>query len=107
MSKDPTLSARGIGAMVRGIGAADQLNTLWGSRTYGDSSTLGDQLIDYHYHQAKPVPRLQGGQSWRQRGHPGLALFHVIQDPAGGPDLVTLGFGLPHGGPDHIAALRR
>jgi len=106
-STEPELRAIGIGAMIRGIGPLDRLNTLWGSRGYDNSGYHGDQLIDYHYHRRQPVPRLQGGDTWRPRGHPGLALFHVIQDDRGGPDLVTLGLGLPHGGPDHIAALRR
>lgn len=104
---DDRLCAAGIRSMERGLGPLDQLNTLWGSRGYGHGGYLGDQLIDYHFHGKTPVPRLQGGQSWRPRGHPGLALFHIIQDPDGGDDLVTLGLGLPHGGPDHIAALRR
>ena len=104
---DDTLRAAGIRAMERGLGPLDQLNTLWGSRGYGHGGYHGDQLADYHFHKTAPVPRLQGGQSWRPRGHPGLVLFHVIQDPDGGEDMVTLGLGLPHGGPDHIAALRR
>lgn len=104
---DDTLREAGIGSMERGIGPLDQLNTLWGSRGYGHGGYFGDQLIDYHYHMKAPVPRLQGGQSWRPRGHPGLVLFHLIKDDNGGDDMVTLGLGLPHGGPDHIAALRR
>lgn len=106
-STEPELRAIGIGAMIRGLGPLDRLNTLWGSRGYDNSGFHGDQLIDYHYHRREPVPRLQSGDIWRPRGHPGLALFHVIQDDQGGPDVVTLGLGLPHGGPDHIAALRR
>ena len=104
---DAAFQMADIGAMERGIGPLDQLNTLWGSRGYGSRGYHGDQLIDYHHHKKMPVPQLQGGQSWRPRGHPGLALFHIIKDPAGGSDFVTLGLGLPHGGPDHIAALRR
>lgn len=104
---DAKLRAAGVGAMERGIGRLDLLNTLWGSRGYGGRGYHGDQLIDYHHHKKVPVPQLQGGQSWRPRGHPGLALFHIIKDPTGGSDMVTLGLGLPHGGPDHIAALRR
>ncbi|MCA0015564.1 Z1 domain-containing protein [Mesorhizobium sp. B292B1B] len=106
-STDPNLRTLGVGAMIRGIGSLDRLNTLWGSRGYDSSGYYGDQFIDYHYHGRKPVPRLQSGDAWRPRGHPGLALFHVIRDDQGGPDVVTLGLGLPHGGPDHIAALRR
>ena len=106
-ASDDLLRELGIGAMERGLGPLDQLNTLWGSRGYGHGGYHGDQLIDYHFHKKVPVPRLQGGQSWRPRGHPGLALFHIIKDPDGGEDLVALGLGLPHGGPDHIAALRR
>lgn len=106
-ASDDLLRELHIGAMERGLGPLDQLNTLWGSRGYGHGGYHGDQLIDYHFHKMVPVPRLQGGQSWRPRGHPGLALFHIIKDPEGGEDLVALGLGLPHGGPDHIAALRR
>lgn len=106
-SSNPELRSLGVNAMIRGIGPLDRLNTLWGSRGYDNSGYYGDQFIDYHYHGRKPVPRLQSGDTWRPRGHPGLVLFHVICDDHGGPDLVTLGLGLPHGGPDHIAALRR
>jgi Z1 domain len=101
------LQSLGIGAMIRGIGPNDRLNTLWGSRGYDSNGYFGDQFIDYHYHGRKPVPRLQNGDTWRPRGHPGLALFHVVSDDQGGPDVIALGLGLPHGGPDHIAALRR
>ncbi len=104
---DPELARHGIGSIVRGIGPNDRLNTLWGSRGYGSSGYFGDQLIDYHYHKRTPVPRLEGGHAWRPRGHPGLALFHVVKDDRHGRDLVTIGLGMPHGGPDHIAALRR
>ncbi len=106
-STEPELRKIGVGAMIRAIGPKDRLNTLWGSRGYDNTGYYGDQFIDYHYHKRRPVPSLQGVDTWRPRGHPGLALFHVIQDDQGGPDLVTLGLGLPHGGPDHIAALRR
>lgn len=106
-SSEAKLRERGIGAMIRGIGPLDRLNTLWGSRGYDSSGYHGDQLVDYHFHKRQPVPKLQGGETWRPRGHPGLVLFHVVRDDAGGPDVVTLGLGLPHGGPDHIAALRR
>lgn len=106
-STEPILRKLKISAMTRGIGPLDRLNTLWGSRGYDSSGYHGDQLVDYHFHARQPVPRLQGGETWRPRGHPGLVLFHVIHDNAGGPDLITLGLGLPHGGPDHIAALRR
>lgn len=108
---DPTLAERGIKAMERGFASHSRLSTLWGSRGYPSKGSsrrayLGDQLIDYHFHRWGPAPSLQGGSTWRPRGHPGLALFHVIRD-AGGPDVVTIGLGIPHGGPDHIAALRR
>ena len=106
-SSEGRLQELGIGAMIRGIGPLDRLNTLWGSRGYDSSGYHGDQLVDYHFHKRQPVPTLQGGETWRPRGHPGLVLFHVVRDDAGGPDLVTIGLGLPHGGPDHIAALRR
>jgi hypothetical protein len=108
---DHYFASKGIGAMERGFASRDRLNTLWGSRGYSSSGSsgngyLGDQLIDYHYHRRGPVPSLQGG-SWRPRGHPGLALIHVIKDDCGGRDVVTMGLAIPHGGPDHIAALRR
>lgn len=107
VSTEHTLRDLSIGAIIRGIGPLDRLNTLWGSRGYDSGGYYGDQYIDYHYHGHKPVPRLQNGDTWRPRGHPGLVLFHVVRDDQGGPDCVTLGLGLPHGGPDHIAALRR
>lgn len=102
--RDPELAARGIRAVTRQVDERDRLATLWGTRGYGDSY-YGDEFVDYYHHNTKPVPSLQGGASWRPRGHPGLALFHLITDDHGGPDMLTLGLSVPHGGPDHIAAL--
>jgi len=102
---DPWLARRGVLAMTRQVGVGGRLETLWGTRGYGDKY-FGDELVDYHYHGVTPVPSIQGGGSWRPRGHPGMALFHLITSPDGGSDMVTVGLGVPHGGPDHIAALR-
>lgn len=103
---DPRLRQHGIRAMTRQLSPnRHSLQTLWGSRGYGNAY-FGDELVDYYHHQTLPVPSIEGGATWRPRGHPGLALFHVIRDPASRSDLVTVGLGLPHGGPDHIAALR-
>lgn len=105
-ARDPRLAALGIRAVTRDrneSGAA--LQTLWGTRGYG-GSYHGDELVDYYYHRTTPVPGIQGGASWRPRGHPGLALLHVVSAPELPTDFLAIGLGLPHGGPDHIAALR-
>ena len=105
---DPRLAAFGVLAMRRGVSpsAAYLLETLWGSRGR-TGEYLGDQLLDYHVHGSQPVPRLHQESVWRPRGHPGLVLFHVVRSPSEGePDSVAVGLSLPHGGPDHIAALR-
>jgi hypothetical protein len=80
------------------------LETLWGTRGHGHSY-FGDQYLDYHYHETKPVPELHRSNSWRPRGHPGLILFHIIRHERG-HDAIAVGVGIPHGGPDHVAALR-
>jgi hypothetical protein len=101
---DPTLRDAGVRAMTRRF-AGSRVNVLWGSRgTRGDY--LGDQLFDYHFHKSTPVPRLHDDQAWRPRGHPGLLLFHLVRHETKNIDMVALGLALPHGGPDHIAALR-
>jgi hypothetical protein len=105
-ARDSRLAALGIRAVTRDrneSGAA--LQTLWGTRGYG-GSYYGDELVDYYYHRTTPVPSIQGGASWRPRGHPGLALLHVVSAPELPTDFLAIGLGLPHGGPDHIAALR-
>ncbi len=105
-AQDARLSSRGISAMTRGRSNTGQLlNTLWGTRGYTDSY-FGDELVDYYFHQTAGRPNLQGGATWRPRGHPGLALFHVVSTTDLSNDTIAVGFGLPHGGPDHIAALR-
>ena len=93
-----------VECMTRSIPSQGLLATLWGSRGR-EATYLGDQFFDYHYHQTYPLPDIHGGGGWRQAGHPGLLLFHVIKDEHG-KDLVTAGLSLPRGGPDHIAALR-
>ncbi len=105
-ARDPRLAKKGIKAVTRErIPNGCALQTLWGTRGYG-GSYFGDELVDYYFHRTAPVPSLQGGASWRPRGHPGLALFHVVSAPELPTDLLAIGLGLPHGGPDHIAALR-
>lgn len=85
------------------------LRSTWGSRNpgEGDSAYLGDQLFDYHVHGGDPPKQLPGEPLWRPRGAPGLVLFHIIRsEDQTMADAVTVGLGLPAGGPDHIAALR-
>lgn len=104
--RDPRLAARGVRAVTRDRTTNGRaLQTLWGTRGYG-GSYFGDELIDYYFHRTAPVPSIQGGASWRPRGHPGLALLHIVSAPDLPTDLLAIGLGLPHGGPDHIAALR-
>jgi len=105
-ARDPRLAARGIQAVTRDRTTSGQsLQTLWGTRGYG-GTYYGDEFVDYYFHKTHPVPSIQGGASWRPRGHPGLALFHVVSAPELPNDLLAVGLGVPHGGPDHIAALR-
>lgn len=95
-----------IQMMTRGISErhTDQLVTLWGSRNPSEN-WLGDQLFDYHLHGPEKAPHLLTGEKWRPRGHPGLLLFHVVKEPSG-REVICMGLSIPHGGPDHIAALR-
>lgn len=103
---DRRLANAGVKAMTRQLSDnARSVQTLWGTRGYV-GAYLGDELVDYYHHRAAPIPSIQGGATWRPRGHPGLVLLHVIGHPAYATDLVGVGLGLPHGGPDHIAALR-
>lgn len=105
-ARDPRLALRGIKAVTRQANADGRsLRTLWGTRGYG-GSYFGDESIDYYHHKTKPVPSIQGGASWRPRGHPGLVLLHVVHAPNAPCDHLAIGLVLPHGGPDHIAALR-
>lgn len=104
--RDPRLEARGIRAVTRALNSSGTaLQTLWGTRGYGNTY-YGDELVDYYHHRTLPVPGIQGGASWRPRGHPGLALLHVVTAPDFATDFLSIGLGLPHGGPDHIAALK-
>ncbi len=86
-------------------GCSNRLATLWGSRNPSDR-WLGDQMFDYHFHNISGVPKLLTEGAWRPRGHPGLLLFHVIADADTGEEAVALGLAIPHGGPDHLAALK-
>ncbi len=100
------LAALKVRAVVRGEapGSPRMLNTLWGRRREG-GRYHGDQLFDYNFTGLTP-PRLLGGAPvWRQRGHPGLVLFHVIRPEHGEMDAVTVGLAIPHGGPEQFAAL--
>ncbi|PZU14242.1 MAG: hypothetical protein DI606_03140 [Sphingobium sp.] len=106
IARDARLAVRGIKAVTRERTPNGRaLQTLWGTRGYG-GTYFGDELIDYYFHRTAPVPSIQGGASWRPRGHPGLALLHVVNAPDLPTDQLAIGLGLPHGGPDHIAALR-
>lgn len=103
---DARLSDHGVRSMIRQLSSSEQaVQALWGTRGY-TGSYIGDELVDYYHHGSTPIPSIQGGASWRRRNHPGLVLIHVIKNPLSGHDLVAVGLGLPHGGPDHIAALR-
>lgn len=105
-ARDTRLAAKGVKAVTRERSANGRsLQTLWGSRGYG-GTYFGDEFVDYYFHRTAPVPSIQGGANWRPRGHPGLALLHVVSAPDLQSDLLAIGLGLPHGGPDHIAALR-
>lgn len=105
--RDPRLAAKAVNAVTRDRAASGRaLQTLWGTRGYG-GSYYGDEFVDYYFHRTLPVPSIQGGASWRPRGHPGLALFHIVSAPELPNDLLAVGLGIPHGGPDHIAALRK
>jgi hypothetical protein len=105
-ARDPRLASRGIRAVTRQASPNSRsLQTLWGTRGYG-GGYYGDEFVDYYHHQTSPVPSIQGGADWRPRGHPGLALLHVVNIPGLPTDQLAIGLGIPHGGPDHIAALR-
>lgn len=104
--RDPRLATRGIRAVTRERTASGRsLQTLWGTRGYS-GSYYGDEFVDYYFHRTAPVPSIQGGASWRPRGHPGLALLHVVSTADLPTDQLAIGLSIPHGGPDHIAALR-
>lgn len=100
-------NGRPIPMMRRGFlpGHSNLLATLWGSRNPTER-WFGDQVFDYHYHNASGAPRLLSDGSWRPRGHPGLLLFHPIIEPSTRREVLAIGLALPHGGPDHVAALR-
>lgn len=105
-AKSDQLRPFNIKMMTRGVSEryTDQLSTLWGSRNPSEN-WLGDQLFDYHLHGPEKAPHLLTGEKWRPRGHPGLLLFHVVQESLG-REVICMGLSIPHGGPDHIAALR-
>lgn len=100
-------SGRPIPMMRRGLADArsDQLETLWGSRNPTER-WRGDQVFDYHFHDSLGSPRLLDEGAWRARGQPGLILIHPVAEPGTGRELIALGLAIPHGGPDHVAALR-
>ena len=83
----------------------DLLATLWGSRNPTER-WFGDQVFDYHYHNASGAPRLLSEGAWRPRGHAGLLLFHPVIEPTTMKEVIAIGLAIPHGGPDHVAALR-
>ena len=98
------LRAHHVEAMERGFRKPHLLNTLWGSRDPSET-WFGDQAFDYHRHNPGGAPRLLLDGAWRRRGEPGLLLLHVVR-AAPASEVVAVGLALPHGGPDHIAALR-
>lgn len=102
-ARSPLLRDRGILTLKRseGPGLPRTASTLWGRR--GTTGRFhGDQLFDYNFHGLNP-PR--GTPLWRERGHPGLILFHVVKSEMAPYDAVTVGAALPHGGPEQFAAL--
>jgi hypothetical protein len=104
-----SLSFRGepLPAMRRGLANERDglLETLWGSRSPTER-WRGDQAFDYHLHGPERAPRLLESGAWRPRGEPGLVLIHPVLDPKTGKEMIAVGLALPHGGPDHVAALR-
>jgi hypothetical protein len=101
----PRLANHGIRVVQRATQGASTplIKTFWGTRGVG-GSYFGDQMLDYHFHPTRPVPKLHEEPLWRPRGHPGLLLIYIAGTSVGLQPLV--GLGIPHGGPDHIAALR-
>ncbi|NSX16071.1 hypothetical protein HTY52_18460 [Cupriavidus taiwanensis] len=81
------------------------LETLWGSRNPTER-WKGDQFFDFHHNDPGSSPRLLEDGAWRPRGQPGLLLIHPIVEPGSEREIVAFGVALPHGGPDHLAALR-
>lgn len=102
-----TWNGQALRMMRRGLadGKPYLLETLWGSRNPTER-WRGDQAFDYHYHDPAGAPRLLDEGSWRSRGQPGLVLLHLVVDLSSGSEMVAVGLALPHGGPDHVAALR-
>lgn len=108
VSSDPGLAAHNIECMIRQT-TDGVLRATWGSRNPGSESGayLGDQLFDYHVHGRTPPTVNPGEPLWRERGEPGLLLFHVLKsDAPEANDGVTVGLGIPLGGPDHFAVVR-
>lgn len=93
--------------MRRGFSNArsDLLETLWGSRNPSER-WKGDQAFDYHFHDPLHSPRILEDGAWRPRGQPGLLLLHPVVELSTGRETIAVGLALPHGGPDHVAALR-
>lgn len=106
-SKIIKYSGNPISLMCRGFvdGRSDLLDALWGSRNPSER-WRGDQAFDYHFHNVKGAPQVLDSGAWRVRGQPGLLLIHPIVEPGTGKELISLGLAIPHGGPDHVAALR-
>lgn len=106
-SKTLTFKGQSLPMMRRGLSEnrEDMLATLWGSRNPTEK-WLGDQLFDYHFHNISGAPKLLSDGAWRPRGHPGLVLFHIVVDPTTMNETIAVGLAIPHGGPDHVAALR-
>ena len=98
----------GVRPMARGVSVdelgAVRLDATWASRGGSDGGYLGDQLMDYHHHGLDAPPLLGSGPLWRRRGRPGLLLFQLIHVD-GAQDGVAVGLALPHGGPEHFAAV--
>jgi hypothetical protein len=87
--------------------ASGVVHSTWGSQNPGKApdAYFGDHLFDYHVTGLTPPGAAGVRGVWRPRGHPGLVLFHVIWTEEGESESVTVGLGLPLGGPDHFAAI--
>lgn len=106
-SKTLNFNGQPLPMMRRGLSdnRDDMLATLWGSRNPTER-WFGDQVFDYHHHNVSGAPKLLADGAWRPRGHPGLVLFHIVVDPTTMKETIAVGLAIPHGGPDHVAALR-
>lgn len=101
-SSHPELRQYGVKRMIRQIDRGRIVST-WGASPGATDAYFGDRFFDLHCAGLSLPPADSNGTRWRPRGYPGLLLFHVVEHE--GNDVVTVGLGIPLGGPDHFAAL--